>query len=88
VSNLPWSPDRAIAGRFFGRVYASAQCHSSKTSSLNAFGETRSHAMSKRQHGNKEAKKPKQPAPAMKPLVPGDAAPTLGPVVPDRLKGK
>ena len=44
--------------------------------------------MSKHQHGNKEAKKPKQPTPAMKPLVPGDAGPTLGAVVPDRLKGK
>jgi hypothetical protein len=44
--------------------------------------------MSKHQHGSKEAKKPKQPVPAMKPLVPGDAGPTLGAVVPDRLKGK
>jgi hypothetical protein len=45
--------------------------------------------MSKRQHGNKEAKKPKQPAPpAMKPLVPADAGPTLGALVPDRLKVK
>jgi hypothetical protein len=67
---------------------ASAQCHGSKGSSLNKFGEARSHAMSKRQRGNKEAKKPKQPAPAMKPLVPGDAGPTLGAVVPGRLKGK
>jgi hypothetical protein len=44
--------------------------------------------MSKHQRGNKEAKKPKQPVPAMKPLVPGDAGPTLGAVAPDRLKGK
>lgn len=44
--------------------------------------------MSKHQHGNKEAKKPKQPAPAMKPPVPADAGPTLGAVVPDRLKRK
>jgi len=69
-------------------VYASAQCHGLKASSLNGFGEIRSHAMSKHQRGNKEAKKPKQPAQAMKPLVPGDAGPTLGPVVPDRLKRK
>ena len=44
--------------------------------------------MSKRQHGNKEAKKPKQLAPAMKPQVPAGAGPALGTVVPDRLKGK
>jgi len=44
--------------------------------------------MSKRQRGNKEAKKPKQQAPAMKPPVPGEAGPTLGPVVPERRKGK
>jgi hypothetical protein len=44
--------------------------------------------MSKQQRGNKEAKKPKQPAPAVKPLVPGDAGPTLGAVAPDRPKRK
>ena len=38
--------------------------------------------MSKHQRGNKEAKKPKQPTPAMKPPVPADAAPTLGTVAP------
>jgi hypothetical protein len=69
-------------------VYASAQCYASKASNLDRFGEIRSYAMSKHQRGNKEAKKPKQPAPAMKPQVPGDTGPTLGPAVPDRLKGK
>ncbi len=44
--------------------------------------------MSKHQRGNKEAKKPKQPTPAMKPPVPADTAPTLGTVAPDRLKRK
>lgn len=73
---------------YLSHVYASAQCHGSKASSLDEFGETRSDSMSKHQRGNKEAKKPKQPAPAMKPLVPVDAGPTLGPVVPDRLKRK
>jgi hypothetical protein len=85
---LTWLQDRALWVDFFSRVYASAQCHGSKASSLNTVVETRSQAMSKRQHGNKEAKKPKQPTPAVKPLVPGDAGPTLGAVVPERLKGK
>jgi hypothetical protein len=44
--------------------------------------------MSKHQRGNKEARKPKQPAPAVKPPVPGDIAPTPGPVTPGRPKGK
>ena len=44
--------------------------------------------MSKHQHGNKEGKKPKQPVPAVKPLVPGDAGPTLGAVAPDPPKRK
>ena len=70
------------------RVYASAQCHGSKASNLNDFAGTGNHAMSKHQHGNKEAKKPKQPAPAIKPPVPVDTAPTLGAVVPDRPKRK
>ena len=44
--------------------------------------------MSKHQRGNKEAKKPKQSAPAVKLPLPGETAPALGPAVPDRLKGK
>ena len=76
------------AREFMSHGYASAQRQGSKAISLSEFGETRSHAMSKRQRGNKETKKPKQLAPAMKPLVPGDAGPTLSVVVPDRLKRK
>jgi hypothetical protein len=44
--------------------------------------------MSKHQHGNKEAKKPKQPPPVVKPPMPADAEPTLRAVAPDRLKRK
>jgi hypothetical protein len=44
--------------------------------------------MSKHQRGNKEAKKPKQLAPAGKPPAPADAMPTLGAVGPDRPKRK
>jgi hypothetical protein len=44
--------------------------------------------MSKRQRGNKEVKKPKQPPPSMKPLLPIDAGPTLAAAVPDRLRRK
>lgn len=44
--------------------------------------------MSKHQRGNKEAKKPKQPAPAVKPLAPVEAGATLGAAVPERLKRK
>jgi hypothetical protein len=73
---------------FVRRVYASAQHHGSNVSSLDSFSDIRSHAMSKHQRGNKEAKKPKQPAPVIKPLLPGDAGPTLGAVPPDRLKRK
>ena len=42
----------------------------------------------KHQRGNKEVKKPKQPTPAVKPLVPPDVGSTVGVAVPDRLKRK
>lgn len=45
-------------------------------------------AMSKHQRGNKEAKKPKKVAPAVKPLLPGEALPALGPAAAERPKRK
>lgn len=45
--------------------------------------------MSKGQHGNKEAKKPKKAVPTAAPLVsPGAVRPTITTVVPDRSKKK
>jgi hypothetical protein len=40
--------------------------------------------MSKGQHGNREAKKPKKQA--AKPVLPADATPAVAPLVPDRLR--
>lgn len=44
--------------------------------------------MSKSQHGNKEAKKPKQVKPQVNPLAPNAAVPSLTPNTPDRAKKK
>lgn len=44
--------------------------------------------MSKNQHGNKEAKKPKQKKSLTAPALPGAAMPVATSVVPDRLKKK